>query len=66
MPFDAVFFDSGGTLFADGGAADASSAPSRAEVREARHVRLALSLKGLGHRVEFETLRALLGELEQT
>ena len=61
MRFDAVFFDSGGTLFGDGEVVR----PTRSEVRDARAVRLAHCLESMGHVADADRLAELLPPLEQ-
>lgn len=66
MRFDAVFFDSGGTLFRATRRGDVAPGTSLEEVREARGGRLARSLAALGHNVDVERLAALLAKFEET
>ncbi|RKY74328.1 MAG: hypothetical protein DRQ14_02480 [Candidatus Latescibacterota bacterium] len=63
MKFDAVFFDSGGTLFGPG--SSLGSDPSPEEVDARRPERTAAMLKALGKEVALEDVRARLPECER-
>lgn len=65
MPFDAVFFDSGGTIYrptAPGAGPEGTSEP---EVHARRGLRLALALAGLGYKVSLDAVESVLPELER-
>lgn len=66
MRYDAVFFDSGGTLFGFGAeepGADPSPDPTHAEVTAGEAARATQALRWLGHDVDPEPVAALVAEL---
>ena len=66
MKFDAVFFDSGGTLFGPAPSADLGSDPGPEEVDARRPERAAAMLHALGKEVALEEVRSKLAECEQS
>jgi len=63
MRFDAVFFDSGGTLFGPGSSLGSDPRPEEVDAR--RPERVAAMLNGLGKEVDLEEIRARLPECER-
>jgi HAD superfamily hydrolase (TIGR01549 family) len=66
MRFDAVFFDSGGTLWLAPETGSVPAGTSGDEVRQGRFVRVAMSLVGLGYVADASRLAEVLPELEET
>jgi HAD superfamily hydrolase (TIGR01549 family) len=63
--FDAVFFDSGGTLLRDPEDGLDPSIPGMDEVRTNRFRRTALCMQGMGYKTEEDSVTSLLPELEK-
>lgn len=62
--FDAIFFDSGGTLFKMGESATPPLDPTASQVRAVRARRVTAALAALGHQVDDASVRLALTTVE--